>query len=62
MKEGNDKLTISVNKKIKDKYKEFCEKEGLKIGKQIEKFMAAELEKFGINLDKEKKKEGKDKK
>jgi len=45
MKKGNDKLTISVNKKIKDKYKGFCEKNGLKIGKQIELFMRGELEK-----------------
>lgn len=45
MKKGNDKLTISVNKEIKDKYKEFCEEEGFKIGKQIEKFMTAELNK-----------------
>ena len=45
MKKGNDKLTISVSKSIKDKYKEFCEDEGLKIGKQIEKFMAEELKK-----------------
>jgi len=43
MKKGNDKLTISVNKKIKDLYKEFCENGGLKIGKQIEKFMLKEL-------------------
>lgn len=46
MKKGNDKLTISVNKSIKDKYKEFCEEEGLKIGKQIEKFMVEELKKI----------------
>ena len=45
MKEGNDKLTISVDKKIKDKYKEICEKKGLKIGKQIELFMLEELNK-----------------
>ena len=45
MKRGNDKLTISVDKKIKDKYKEFCEKNGLKIGKQIELFMKQELKK-----------------
>lgn len=43
MKRGNDKLTISVNKKIKDKYKELCETKGWKIGKQIELFMEEEL-------------------
>ena len=43
MKKGNDKLTISVNKKIKNKYKMLCGKKGLRIGKQIELFMAEEL-------------------
>ena len=43
MKKGNDKLTISIDKKTKDKFKEFCEKKGLKIGKQIELFMLEEL-------------------
>lgn len=45
MKKEKDKLTISVDKEIKDKYKEFCEKNGLKIGKQIEIFMENELKK-----------------
>lgn len=48
MKKGNDKLTISVDKKIKDLYKQYCEEEGLKIGKQIEKFMREELKKKGV--------------
>jgi len=52
MKKGNDKLTISVRKDIKDRYKEFCDEEGLKIGKQIEKFMASELKKIGVDLEK----------
>lgn len=47
MKKGNDKLTVSVNKQIKDLYKEICDKEGLKIGKQIELFMHKELKKRG---------------
>ena len=47
MKKGHDKLTISVNKKIKDSFKEVCEEEGLKIGKQIELFMIKELKKRG---------------
>jgi hypothetical protein len=45
MKKGNDKLTISVDKRIKDLYKGLCDKEGLKIGKQIELFMLNELKK-----------------
>jgi hypothetical protein len=48
MKKDNDKLTISVDKKIKDFYKEICEKEGLKIGKQLELFMLKELKKRGV--------------
>ena len=45
MKKGHDKLTISVNKKIKDSFKDICEEEGLKVGKQIELFMLQELKK-----------------
>ena len=47
MRKGNDKLTISVNKKIKDLYKQICDQEGLKLGKQIERFMLNELKKRG---------------
>tara|TARA_Y100000034_G_scaffold133588_1_gene199479 strand:- start:7630 stop:7779 length:150 start_codon:yes stop_codon:yes gene_type:complete len=43
MKKGNDKLTISVDKRIKDLYKKFCEERGLQIGKQLEIFMKEEL-------------------
>ena len=45
MKKGNDKLTISINKEIKNLYKKLCEKNGLKIGKQLEIFMSNELKK-----------------
>lgn len=45
MKKGHDKLTLSVNKKIKDSYKQFCEKEGLMLSKQIEMFMLNEIKK-----------------
>ena len=45
MKEGNNKLTISINQQIKDQYKKICEEEGLKIGKQIELFMGEEIKK-----------------
>ncbi len=57
MKEGNDKLTISIDKKIKDFYKDLCEKEGLKIGKQIEILMLNELKKRNLldNLHEKKK-------
>lgn len=43
MKEGNIKLTLSVNKKVLEKYKVHCEKEGKIISKQVEKFMEGEL-------------------
>ena len=46
MKQGNDKLTLSVNKRVKDLFKEYCEKEGLLLSKQIEKFMESELKKL----------------
>ena len=39
VKKGNDKFTISVDKKVKDTFKKFCEEEGLKPGKQIEKLL-----------------------
>jgi hypothetical protein len=45
MKKGNDKLTISVDEKVKSSYKKLCDKKGLKIGKQIELFMIGELKK-----------------
>ncbi len=48
MRKENDKLTISVNKKVKDNYKEICDREGLKIGKQLELFMREELKKRGV--------------
>jgi len=50
MKKENDKLTISVNKRIKEKYKESCGERGLKLGKQIELFMREELKKVEIEL------------
>ena len=48
MKKGNDKLTISVDAHVKELYKQICDKEGLKIGKQIELFMLEELKKRKI--------------
>lgn len=43
MKNGNVKLTLSVNKKILEEYKRACEKNGFIVSKQIEKFMEGEL-------------------
>ena len=39
VRKGNDKFTISVNKRIKDAFKKYCEEHGLKPGKQIENYM-----------------------
>lgn len=44
VKKGNDKFTISVDKRVKDEFKKYCDREGLKPGKQIEKFMMDILE------------------
>jgi len=43
MKEGNTKLTLSVNKKILARYKKDCEKKGVIISKQVERFMEEQL-------------------
>lgn len=37
------KITLSINKEILNKYKEYCSKEGIIISKQIEKFMEKQL-------------------
>lgn len=47
MKKGNDKFTISVNEKVKEKFKTYCDKEGLKPGKQVEKLISEFLEENG---------------
>lgn len=47
MKKGNTKLTLSVKEEITQLYKEFCNKEGLVLSKQIELFMSNELKKRG---------------
>ena len=49
MKKGNDKLTLSIDKKIKKMYKEFCDKKGLQISKQVELFMIEQIKKGGKN-------------
>lgn len=42
-KREKDKLTVLIDKEIKEKYKEHCDKKGLILGKQIEIFMGNEL-------------------
>jgi hypothetical protein len=45
IKRGNIKLTLSINKEILMRYKEYCEEEGLIISKQFEKFIILQLKK-----------------
>lgn len=45
-KRQKDKLTILIDKEIKEKYKEQCDSKGLILGKQIELFMEDELNKI----------------
>ncbi|MFH1977769.1 MAG: DUF6364 family protein [Candidatus Aenigmatarchaeota archaeon] len=49
IKGGNVKLTLSINKKILDEYKKYCEKEGIIISKQVENFMKDKL-KGDVNI------------
>ena len=44
VKKGNDKFTISVDKKVKDRFKGLCEKLGLQPGKQIELLLFQKIE------------------
>ncbi len=47
MKKGQkDKLTVLIDRNIKEKYRVFCDLRGLILGKQIELFMERELEKI----------------
>ena len=51
IKKENIKLTLSINKDILQKYKKYCEKEGLIISKQVEKFMNNELKKKRVCIN-----------
>jgi len=39
------KLTLSIDKNLLDEYKKYCEKEGLIISRQVEKFMEEQIKK-----------------
>lgn len=43
VKKGNAKLTLSINEKILNEYKKYCDKMGIIISKQVEKFMEEQL-------------------
>ena len=44
VRKGNRKLTLSINEDVLEKYKAYCEKEGIVLSKQIEKFMHDQME------------------
>jgi len=39
-----DKLTLSIDGKVLEKYKKYCEERGMKISSKVEIFMKKELE------------------
>jgi len=39
LKKGNIAITLSISKQIYSKYRVFCDKEGLLISRQVERFM-----------------------
>jgi hypothetical protein len=39
------KLTLSVDKRLLEEYKKYCEREGLIISRQVEKLMEEQLKK-----------------
>ena len=45
IKEGNVKLTLSVDEELLREYKKYCGEIGLVISKQVENFMKKTLEK-----------------
>lgn len=45
IRNGNVKLTLSINEEILKAYKKYCEEEGIIISKQVEKFMKEQLKK-----------------
>ncbi|MBI4981123.1 hypothetical protein HZC30_06225 [Candidatus Woesearchaeota archaeon] len=45
--EESKNITLKVNSKLYDEYREVCKKEGWIVSRQFEKLMEAELEKRG---------------
>jgi len=39
LKQGDSKLTLSIDSKVLNRFKKHCSQEGLIISKQVEKFM-----------------------
>lgn len=51
IRDGNLKLTLSIDKRALENFKKLCEEEGLIISKQIEKFMKEEFGKWQKQKD-----------
>ena len=51
IREGNLKLTLSIDKRVLEDFKKLCQEEGLIISKQIEKFMKEEFRKLQKQKD-----------
>lgn len=49
VRQGNDKLTISIDKSIKEKFKQLCAEYGLQPGKQIELLLKEKIGKLEKN-------------
>jgi len=43
---ANKRVTLSVDAKIYDEYKKYCEEKGIILSKQFELFMREEIKKF----------------
>ena len=42
----NKRVTLSIDSKIYDEYKKYCEERGIILSKQVELFMKEEIKKF----------------
>ena len=47
---GSKNITLKVNSKLYDTYKEICKKEGLIVSRQFEKCMEEELKRRGREI------------
>ena len=43
-KKTKKRVTLSINSEIYDKYREYCEEQGIILSKQVEKFIKDKLE------------------
>ncbi len=48
---GRKTVSLSVDEKIYDEYKKYCDERGIILSKQVEMFMKKELEKIKIGRE-----------